>query len=93
MSVCRNLSAGETELNFMFEKGPVGRFEESEYPHREGRYRYMPYRSQSHYAMQKLLRAGGVPRCYYDAAGVRISFAVRDCPKHGVLELVDFSEE
>jgi hypothetical protein len=78
------------QLDFMFEGGPVGYFEESEYPRCDGRYRYMPYRSLSHYAMHELRRAGGVPRCHFDVGGVRVTFAVRDCPEYGVLELYDF---
>jgi len=79
------------ELDFMLEgAGAVGYFEESEYPHCDGRFRYMPYRSHSHYSMGEIRRAGGIPRCYYDTGEIRVSFAVRDCPEYGVLELYDF---
>ena len=78
------------ELDFMFETGPVGYFEEPEYPHCDGRYRYMPYRSYSHYAMHEAHKGGGIPRCYFDVGEVRVSFGVRDFPEYGVLELYDF---
>ena len=78
------------ELDFMFNGGPVGYFEESGYPRSAGRYRYMPYRSYSHYAMHEARKGGDTPRCYYDAEGVRVSFAVRNVPEYGVLELDDF---
>ena len=47
------------ELDFMFEGGAVGYFEESEYPRDAGRYRYMPFRSYSHYAMHQARKDGG----------------------------------
>jgi hypothetical protein len=79
------------KLDFMSEDGgAVGCFEGVEHPHRDGRYRYVPYRSYSHYAMQEALRYGSVPRCHYDFEDVRVSFAVRGCPEYGVLELYDF---
>ena len=78
------------ELDFMFEGGPAGYFKEPEYPCCDGRYRYMPYRSYSHYAMHEVRKCGGIPRCYYDVGEVRVSFGVRDFPEYGVLELYDF---
>ena len=78
-------------LDFMLEgSGAVGSFEAHEYPRADGRYRYMPYRSYSHYAMHELLKTGGMPRCYFDTEEVRVVFSVRDCPEYGVLELYDF---
>jgi len=80
-----------SERDFMLEgAGAVGYFEESEYPRSDGRYRYMPYRSYSHYMMHEARKDGGIPRCYYDVGGIHVSFGVRDCPEYGVLELYDF---
>jgi len=80
-----------SELDFMLEgAGAVGYFEESEYPRSDGRYRYMPYRSYSHYMMHEARKDGGIPRCYYDVGGIHVSFGVRDSPEYGVLELYDF---
>jgi hypothetical protein len=78
------------ELDFMFEGGAVGCFDGTEYPSSDGRYRYEPYRSFSHYAMHMVLKYGGIPRCHYDSGETRISFGVRGCPEYGVLELYDF---
>ena len=68
----------------------VGCFEEPDFPHINGRYRYMPYRGPGHYFMQTERRGGRSPRCCYDASGVLVSFMVLDCPEFGVLELSDF---
>ena len=81
----------DPKREFVFEeKGPVGVFEERDHPRSPGRYRYMPFRGLGHLSMQKHLRAGGNPRCYYDIGDVRVSFTVRDCPEYGVLELEKF---
>jgi hypothetical protein len=78
------------ELEFLLEGMPVGIFKESDYPRAPGRYGYEPDRGFGHYEMQIQLGAGGSPRCYYEADGVRVSFAVRTCPAYGVLELCEF---
>lgn len=78
------------EPDFFFEGIAVGYFEEVSPPRSPGSYRYMPYRGSGHYEMQTIRRAGGSPRCYYEADGFRVSFTVRDCPEYGVLELCDF---
>jgi len=78
------------ELELRFDGMAVGRFEEPDFPRSPGRYRYEPYRGPGHYEMQTQRRAGGSPRCYYDAQDVRVTFTVRDCPEYGVLELCDF---
>ena len=83
--------AMETPMyEFSFDGMPVGIFKESDYPRSSGRYCYEPYRGLGHYEMQKLLRAGGSPRCYYESDGVRVSFTIRSCPEYGVLVLCDF---
>jgi hypothetical protein len=69
----------------------VGEFEEWERPRSDGRYRYMPFRSRSHFILQAHLRAGRQPRCHYDEGDVRVSFTVSSCPEYGVLELRDFA--
>jgi hypothetical protein len=79
-----------TEIEFMFDGKAVGIFEEINPPCSTGLYRYMPFRGPGHYEMQTLRRAGNLPRCYYEANGVRVSFTVNDCPEYGVLELCDF---
>jgi hypothetical protein len=80
----------DPELEFLFEGMLVGIFKESDYPRAPGRYGYEPYRSFGHYALHTQLAAGGSPRCYYEADGVRVSFTVRDCPEYGVFELCEF---
>ena len=75
---------------FFFDGMAVGYFEEAESPRSAGLYRYMPYRGPGHYEMQTLSQGGGLPRCYYEADGIRVSFTVRGCPEYGVLELSDF---
>ena len=76
--------------DFHFDGMEVGHFEETEMPRAAGRFRYMPYRGPGHYEMQRHLRAGGSPRCYYDTGNVHIAFSVHGCPEYGVLELRDF---
>jgi hypothetical protein len=79
-----------SKFKFMLDGIPVGYFEESDFPRLTGRYRYTPFRGPGHYVMHKQQSAGGRPRCYYDDGGVRVSFAVHNCPEYGVLELCDF---
>jgi len=74
----------------MFNGMAVGLFKDADYPRTPGRYRYEPFRGPGHYEMQTRRRSGESPRCYYDSAGVRVSFTVRDCSEYGVLELSDF---
>ncbi len=81
-----------SKLEFNLEgSGAVGVFEASEPPCSGGRYRYMPYRSGSHYAMHCRLEAGDIPRCYYDTGATRVFFSVRAFVEYGVLELGDFT--
>src|SRR5690606_15876347 len=75
---------------FYFDGMAVGLFLESDGPRIPGRYRYEPYRGPGHFDMQTICRAGGLPRCYYDIAAERVSFAVIDCPDYGVLQLGTF---
>jgi len=78
-------------LDFNLEgAGPAGIFESGEPPRSDGRYRYMPYRSGSHHAMQCLLDDGKSARCYYESAGIRVSFSVRAFIEYGELDLYDF---
>jgi hypothetical protein len=77
-------------LKFMFKGMPVGHFEESEYPRRDGRYRYMPYRGPGHLQMQTELRNSARAECHYEFGGERVTFAVEDYPEYGVLELANF---
>jgi len=59
-----------TQVDFNLEgAGPVGIFESGEPPRSNGRCRYMPYRSGSHYVMHCLLDEGKSARCYYDREG------------------------
>jgi hypothetical protein len=72
----------------------IGRFE-CEPPSRGGPalYRYMPYRSGAHLAMQQRLRSGEHVRCKLNAEhGVVLRFTVRSCPGYGVLEIVGSSD-
>jgi hypothetical protein len=76
----------EEELDFAV----IGRFE-GELPSRSGPalYRYMPYRSGAHYALQRRLRSGEHVRCKLNAEnGVVLHFTVQRCPDYGVLEIV-----
>ncbi len=70
--------------------GPAGVFEGPEYPRKPGVYRYMPYRSESHYALGQALRSGEATRCYYDLDGERVFFSVVAFPEVHVMELTDF---
>lgn len=74
---------------FFFDGLPVGYFEGG-WPVSPGHHRYMPYRGVGHWKMQTLLRSGGNPRCHYDTEAFRVSFTVRACPEHGVLDLCGF---
>jgi hypothetical protein len=76
--------------DFHFDGMVVGHFEARDFPCSPGRYRYTPYRGPGHFKMQTQRRAGSNPRCYYDTDNVRVSFTVRDCPGHGIIELCDF---
>jgi hypothetical protein len=76
--------------DFMLNGQPVGYFLEPEYPRHDGHYRYMPYRGFGHYELQIALRDGRRVRCYFDNDNSRVSFAVRDCPEQGVLDLCEF---
>jgi hypothetical protein len=72
----------------------IGRFE-GELPSlgEPALYRYMPYRSGAHYAMQQRLRSGEHVPCKLDAGhGVVLRFTVRACPDYGVLEIAGRSE-
>lgn len=73
--------------DFYFEGRVVGYFRGDELPQSDGSYPYEPYVGLGHDNMQKSLRTGGSPRCYYETGGLRTSFVVRSCPKFGVLEL------
>jgi hypothetical protein len=75
---------------FYFDGMAVGLFLGADGPTAPGRHGYEPYRGSGHYEMQTLRRAGGSPRCYYEAPGERVAFTVQGCPEYGVLELSDF---
>ncbi|HEX8288064.1 MAG TPA: hypothetical protein VF556_08715 [Pyrinomonadaceae bacterium] len=79
-----------SELEFFYDGNEVGCFEESEYPLKNGKYRYMPYRGEGHYRMQTAINNSTFPRCYYDKDKERIFFTVIDCPEYGILELATF---
>ena len=78
------------EMEFYYNAGRVGYFEEEQYPAADGRYRYMPYRSGSHYAMGQLARKKGRAECNYELDGIKTYFAVVGIPEYGVLELREF---
>lgn len=69
---------------------PIGYFAGIDGPRSPGCYRYEPYRGSGHYELQTILRAGGSPRCAYQAEDGCIAFTVVGCPKYGVLELAGF---
>lgn len=75
---------------FYFDGMKVGLFLGAGGPDAPGRHHYMPYRSFGHYKVHSLLRAGGSPRCCFEADGQRITFTVVGCSEYGVLELSDF---
>ena len=77
-------------LEFFYDGMEVGYFEESEYPQKNGKYRYMPYRGAGHYEMQTAIDNSTFPRCYLDEGQERVFFTVLDCPEYGVLELATF---
>lgn len=78
------------ELEFFYDGMEVSYFEESDYPQKNGKFRYMPYRGPGHYEMQTARANGIFPRCYYDEGRERIFFTVLDCPEYGILELATF---
>ena len=78
------------EMEFCCGSGKAGYFEEAQYPAADGRYRYMPYRSGSHYLMCKGVREKGRAKCSYEENGVRTYFVVVGIPEYGVLELREF---
>jgi hypothetical protein len=80
------------ELDFEFNDGRVGYFEGTERPSASGVYRYMPYRSGSHYSLMIALRDGTCPRCSFTSHPA-ISFAVVRLVEYGILELADFVTE
>jgi hypothetical protein len=80
---------GKSQL-FLFEGMPVGYFEQEEFPHTAGRYRYVPFRGPGDFEMQKQREAGTQPRCYFNTSGGQVSFAIRDCPVYGELVICDF---
>lgn len=82
--------AAPHKFEFFFNGMRVGFFEETGFPTKPGRYRYMPYRSGGHYEMHKSRRAGLQPRCTLYIDDRVISFVVVDCPEYGMLELADF---
>ncbi|HJY28603.1 MAG TPA: hypothetical protein VJ306_11290 [Pyrinomonadaceae bacterium] len=82
------MNSERLELNF--NGMPVGYFEETEYPRKAGRYRYMPYRGPGHYQMQTETRESGRARCYYNIASERVFFDVLACAEYGFLELRNF---
>ena len=80
-------------LEFSFNGMPVGYFDESEYPRKAGRYRYVPYRGPGHYQMQTESREKGRARCCYNIGSERVFFDVLDCAEYGSLELGNFKTE
>jgi hypothetical protein len=66
----------EDLLIFMFDDSPVGYFETSEYPTKDGDYQYMAFRGHGHYEMQLKLRESGKAHCYFDVDEKRIEFDV-----------------
>ena len=80
-------------LVFRFKGGAVGHFEERQYPSAPGRYRYMPYRSSSHYFMGREFATKGHALCDFDDGDRMVEFTILSRPEYGVLELGDFHAE
>ena len=74
----------------IFDGGAAGEFRTWRWPHRDGVFRYMPFRSVSHLRMHERLREAGSARCYYERDGRKIFFSVVSFPKYGHLQLADF---
>jgi hypothetical protein len=76
----------------LFFHGPIeaGTFDGATPPREPGRHRYTPIEGPGHDEMQTMRRTGLQPRCHYDEDGMRVSFTVRDCPRYGLLDLIDF---
>lgn len=74
---------------FYFDGMGIGLFLEAEGPTAPGLHRYAPFRGSGHYEMHALLRAGGSPRCDFEADGERVTFTVQGSPEYGVLDLCD----
>ncbi len=76
----------------VFFHGPfeAGQFADGVVPHEPGRYAYTPIEGDGHDEMQSMRRMGVPPRCHFDHEGRRTSFTVRDCPRYGQLDLIDF---
>jgi len=75
---------------FFFGAFEAGTFDVEPPPHQPGRCRYTPVDGPGHEEMQAMRRTGLHPRCYYDTGVGRVSFTVRDCPRYGLLDLIDF---
>ncbi len=56
-------------------------------PGSPGLYRYEPYRSGSHYALQQRLGTGEAVRCKLAHDGTVVRFIVCGCPEYGVLNV------
>jgi hypothetical protein len=75
---------------FMLNGKLVGYFARTEYPRAPGRFRYIPFRDAAHEELQRQLRDGESPRCYFDTGREIISFVVHDFPAYGEVVIRDF---
>jgi hypothetical protein len=75
---------------FFFQGEVVGLFFGVAGPRTPGPHRFEPVGRPGYSKMNTLLREGGSPVCYYECAGVRVSFTVKNRPYSDVLELDEF---
>jgi hypothetical protein len=83
-------SGAPRQLVFSFAEGHVGYFEGIDaYPVAPGRYRYMPFRSLSHYKLGVECQLAGFARCSFAGPAGVVWFSVRATGEPGVLDVSD----
>ncbi len=80
-------------LEFFFKGNAVGVFENFNYPTKDGKFQYEPYRGHGHYEMWKTIREKGFSICYYINKSEKVFFKVEDSGKYGKLILTEFRKE
>ena len=79
-----------TPLEFKYSGGVAGAFEETAYPKKEGRYRYEPYRSGSHYKMITAIEVVGFAEIEFEDVGT-LRRAKVTLPEYGILDFLSFT--
>jgi len=81
------------DKTIIFDGGKAVQFRTWRWPHRDGVYKYMPFRSISHLRMHQRLQAVGSARCHYERDGQKVWFSVVGFPKYAHLQLAKFELE